>query len=233
MTDISVSTTQYQAEDRSWLLSPHGTEPGTNPGITLDISGFTAETHFPNGYIASGEPLAKVGDLYVPFAAKTNEVQKVTVATSGNTTVGFQGVTAAATSVAADAGGATTLTGLLEGLPDINPGDVAVTVGSGGDAGKLIVTFGGAWAGKDVPSLTATGTGASVATSTAGGAEDPAGEGTPAGLLLSSVKVPNLADLTVNAGGALLVHGFVQRSKLPRDPGDAFFAALPLIHAVA
>jgi hypothetical protein len=49
-----VQSTQYQVEDRSWLLSPHGTEPGTTPSVILDITKFTAATHFPNGYIKSG-----------------------------------------------------------------------------------------------------------------------------------------------------------------------------------
>lgn len=61
MTDISVVTTAYQAEKRSWLLSPHGAEDeSTNPSITLDISKFTAGTHYPNGYIPSGTIVSKV-----------------------------------------------------------------------------------------------------------------------------------------------------------------------------
>ena len=54
MTDITVTTKQSQVEKRSWLLSPHGTEPGTTPSVTLDITKFTAGTHYPNGYIPSG-----------------------------------------------------------------------------------------------------------------------------------------------------------------------------------
>lgn len=60
MTDITVTTTQSQVENRSWLLSPHGTEPGTTPSVTLDISKFTAGTHYPNGYIPSGTVLGIV-----------------------------------------------------------------------------------------------------------------------------------------------------------------------------
>jgi hypothetical protein len=70
MTDISVHSTAFQVENRSWLLSPHGTDPGTTPSITLDISAFTAGTHYPDGYIMSGEPLAELGSgLYAPYAA--------------------------------------------------------------------------------------------------------------------------------------------------------------------
>jgi hypothetical protein len=61
MTDISVVTTAYQSAKRSWLLSPHGAEdPGTNPSITLDISKFTAGTHYVNGFIPSGTVVTKV-----------------------------------------------------------------------------------------------------------------------------------------------------------------------------
>jgi hypothetical protein len=65
MTDITVTATgSYQAEKRDWLLSQHGTEPGTNPGITLDFSLFTAATHFPNGYIPSGTAISPAGGPY-------------------------------------------------------------------------------------------------------------------------------------------------------------------------
>ena len=69
MTDISVQTTAYQVEKRSWLLSQHGTDPGTTPSITLDVSAFTAATHYPNGYLLSGIVLGKLtaGGKYVPY----------------------------------------------------------------------------------------------------------------------------------------------------------------------
>lgn len=60
MTDITVTTKQSQVEKRSWLLSPHGTEPGTTPSCTLDITAFTAGTHYPNGYIPSGIVLGEI-----------------------------------------------------------------------------------------------------------------------------------------------------------------------------
>lgn len=69
MTDISVSSVSYQTEDRRWCLSPHGTDPGTNPSVTLDVSAFTAATHYPNGYFPSGIVLAKItaSGLYGPY----------------------------------------------------------------------------------------------------------------------------------------------------------------------
>jgi hypothetical protein len=69
MTDISVATVNYQVEKRAWLLSPHGTEPGATPTITLDVSAFTAATHYPNGYVPSGLVLGKItaSGLYGPY----------------------------------------------------------------------------------------------------------------------------------------------------------------------
>lgn len=49
-TDISMQTTNFQVGDRRWLLA----EPRWKPNVTLDISKFTAGTHYPNGYIPSG-----------------------------------------------------------------------------------------------------------------------------------------------------------------------------------
>jgi hypothetical protein len=55
MTSLFVETTYtLQPEKRNWLLGPHGTEPGATPTVTVDISAFTAATHYPNGYIPSG-----------------------------------------------------------------------------------------------------------------------------------------------------------------------------------
>ncbi len=68
-TDISVKKTDFQVEKRDWLLSPHGTEPGTTPSVTLDVSKFVAATHYPNGYVPSGCVLGKVTatGLYGPY----------------------------------------------------------------------------------------------------------------------------------------------------------------------
>jgi len=52
MTYIGVFTQQYQSEDRSWLLSEFDDCYGE--GGTLDVSTFTAGTHYPNGYLPSG-----------------------------------------------------------------------------------------------------------------------------------------------------------------------------------
>jgi hypothetical protein len=53
--------------DQSWLGSARGIHECRTE--TLDISAFTAGTHYPNGYIPSGTPLAKVSGLLVPYTS--------------------------------------------------------------------------------------------------------------------------------------------------------------------
>ena len=67
-TDISVHSSSYQVEDRSWLVGTHGVD--ITPGITLDISKFTKNTYYPNGYIPSGTALGKItaSGLYGPYS---------------------------------------------------------------------------------------------------------------------------------------------------------------------
>lgn len=57
----------FGAGDQSWLGSTHGIRNARTE--TLDISGFTAGTHYPNGYIPSGTAVAKVSGLLVPYAS--------------------------------------------------------------------------------------------------------------------------------------------------------------------
>lgn len=58
--------------DQSWLGSAHGIANARTE--TIDISAFTAATHFPNGFIPSGMPLAKVGGLMVPYDPTAGKV---------------------------------------------------------------------------------------------------------------------------------------------------------------
>jgi len=53
--------------DQSWLGSTHGIANARTE--ILDISTFTLATHYPNGYIPSGLPVAKVGGVLVPYDA--------------------------------------------------------------------------------------------------------------------------------------------------------------------
>lgn len=231
MTDISVQTTSYQVENRSWLLSPHGTEPGTTPSITLDVSAFTANVHYPNGYIPSGTNLAKLSSgLYGPYAV-SNEVQTVTEGGSGLTsfTLTYSGQT---TSSLAAAATAAQVQAALEALSNVGSGNVVV---SGNAGGPYTVTFQGALAGTDVAQMTSTPTGGTgtvtVATTTAGGTET-GGQDVCAGHLFSSVKVPNINDTTKDVGAALLVHGFVKLSRLPFGLNANGQADCKLIHYV-
>jgi hypothetical protein len=233
MTDISVLNTPYQVEKRDWLLSQHGTDPGTTPSITLDVSAFTANVHYPNGYIPSGTNLAKITatGLYGPYTV-SNEVQTVTEGGSGLTsfTLTWNGQTTASIDAQATAA---TVQAALEALSNIGVGDVTVT---GNPGGPYTVTFGGALAGTDVAQMTATPTGGTgtvtIATTTAGGTEGTGGLEVCAGHLFSSVKVPNVLDTTKDVGAALLVHGFVKLSKLPFGLNANGQADCKLIHYV-
>lgn len=62
MTDIAVEKKTYLPSDRPWLLftatGPEGPVPTTDG--TLNFALFTANTHYPNGFIPSGVALGKV-----------------------------------------------------------------------------------------------------------------------------------------------------------------------------
>ena len=67
--DFSVRTTNVMsAESRGWLRGMHGTDPGSNPSVTLDLSLFPAAL-YPNGYVPSGTVVAQVtaSGLYGPY----------------------------------------------------------------------------------------------------------------------------------------------------------------------
>lgn len=65
--DLSLKTVSYSQDRRDWLGSEHGTD--CPKSITLDVSKFTAGTHFPDGYLKSGIPLGKITStgLYGPY----------------------------------------------------------------------------------------------------------------------------------------------------------------------
>ena len=78
-TDISVHSSGYQVEDRSWLVGTHGTD--LTPSVTLDISKFTKNTHYPNGFIPSGTALGKVTatGLYGPYDNSASDGRETAV----------------------------------------------------------------------------------------------------------------------------------------------------------
>lgn len=51
--------------DMSWLASAHGIANCRTE--SLNVSAFTAGTHYPNGFIPSGFPVAEVAGLLVPY----------------------------------------------------------------------------------------------------------------------------------------------------------------------
>lgn len=53
--------------DKSWLGSSHGIRNCRT--ATVNVSAFTAGTHYPNGYIPSGTPVALVANLLVPYTS--------------------------------------------------------------------------------------------------------------------------------------------------------------------
>lgn len=62
-----LKTETFGGGDQSWLGSTHGIANARTE--VLDISTFTAGTHYPNGFIPSGLPVAKVGGVLVPYDA--------------------------------------------------------------------------------------------------------------------------------------------------------------------
>lgn len=73
------TTYGVQVENRSWLWGTHGTEPGANPSISLDLSTFTAGTHYPNGYIPSGCVLGEItaSGSYGPYDPAATDGRQV------------------------------------------------------------------------------------------------------------------------------------------------------------
>lgn len=58
--DLSIRRESFGQDDQSWLGSAHGTNAAQT--ITLDVSTFTAGTHYPDGHLKSGLPLQDLGN---------------------------------------------------------------------------------------------------------------------------------------------------------------------------
>lgn len=69
-----LKTTQYGTGDYSWMRNTDGLDDAAVTGV-IDISDFTAGTHFPNGYLPSGLPV-RIDDLddIRPWADATGAV---------------------------------------------------------------------------------------------------------------------------------------------------------------
>ncbi|MFE7799015.1 potassium transporter [Nocardia sp. NPDC057440] len=57
--DLTLKTDTFGQDDQSWLASAEGTDRART--ITLDLTTFTANTHYPDGWIKSGYALKKLG----------------------------------------------------------------------------------------------------------------------------------------------------------------------------
>ncbi len=245
--DLKTRTQTFHGDDKSWLRSSHGVDTGQ--AITLNLALFDLASEFANGFIPSGVPLAKVtsSGKYGRWDAgtQTDEVQSV-VATggdSGDFTFTFFGETTAAISFDATAA---QVQAALELLPNIEPGDVTCA-GGPLPTTPVTITFGGQYAGQNVPALVVTdnianGT-ATISTSTpgatSGAATGGAGLETFAGFLLAPIDVTDGIYATETTGdryGALLVHGIVDVSELPvtlsADAQSAIRRTLPGITLV-
>ena len=60
-----ITTESFGSGNMSWVGSEHAINNARTE--TLDISAFTAGTHYPDGYVRSGTPVAKVGGVLVPY----------------------------------------------------------------------------------------------------------------------------------------------------------------------
>lgn len=198
--------------DMRWLASDHAIWNGRTE--TVDISTFTAGTHYPDGYIPSGFPVALVAGKLVPYAA-ASEAQTINLgaATAGSITITFDGETTGSLAFNASA---SAVQAALEALSNVNPGDVVV---SGGPLpGTITLAFGGQYAGADVPQVTVTPTGltggtVTVATTTAGGGGALAGANILAGHIFTDQ--PILTGQTADFSAPLLDHGRVKAARVP------------------
>ncbi|MFJ6636561.1 head decoration protein [Streptomyces sp. NPDC091376] len=77
--DLSLKVESFTQDRRDWLGSAHGTDAPVS--VTLDVSKFTANTHYPSGYIKSGIPLGKVtaSGKYGPYDNAASDGREVCV----------------------------------------------------------------------------------------------------------------------------------------------------------
>jgi hypothetical protein len=234
--DPSIRTVgTYSNEDQRWIGNG-GLPIGQPRSIVLDRSNFDLVTAFPNGFIPSGVALAKVAatGLYIPYVVDSESVSIPVDATGGTFTITIEGEATAAIAFNAAASAVQTA---IELLPGIEPGDVTVSGGPGsaGGATPYVITWGGRYRGLNAPAVTTGagslpgGAGTATVTTTAGGAESPAGEGTGAGLLFASVAYDR--NSTGDISAALFWSGEVIEEFLPTGHGvnPAFKADTPHI----
>lgn len=216
-----VSTT-FGNQSHAWLASARGTTSGRS--VTIPLAALTANTHYPNGFLADGLALAvPTSGTYagkaVPLAARANEVQTVTITgspTGGTFTLTLDGETSAAIAYNAVASAVQTA---LENMSNVNPGDAVVTGGPGPGTAYTVTFSGTGRRGADVPQMTATGSftggtspAVAVTTSTGGGSGVTDGSDVWAGVLYMPVAV---ASGSTSVVGTLLDTGRIYNARLP------------------
>jgi hypothetical protein len=222
--DLSVrKTSALVVEDRSWLGDVDGTQ--ATRSVTLRTAAFTKATHFPLGVLMSGTVLARYtsgayAGLYGPYAGEASEVQTATITggpSGGTFTLTLSGETTAAIAYNATAAA---VQSALEALPSVQAGDVTVTGSAGG---PYTLTFGGNYAGANVPAVTATPSltggstpGVTMATPTPGGGTATDGLDVPRGFLWNSIA---MAEGDGNKGAPMQERGFIRPSNLPANSG--------------
>lgn len=212
---LAQTSQTYSQQSHKWLGSAEGTQ--SQRSVTIPIAALTLDTHYTAGVIPDGLALAKAtsgtySGKFIPLAARPNEVQTITEGGSGLTsfTLTFDGETTGSIAAAATAA---TVQSALEALSNINVGDVTVT---GSTSGPYSATFGGQYAGTNIPAMTATPTGGSgtvtIATSTGGGSGVTDNSDVLFGFLYLPVAVPTGATVV---HGSAIVHGLIKEAGLP------------------
>lgn len=67
-----LTTETYGSGNLKWLGSGHAI--GNARTETVNVGAFTEATHYPDGYLRSGQPVAKVAGLLVPYDATEGTV---------------------------------------------------------------------------------------------------------------------------------------------------------------
>jgi hypothetical protein len=134
--------------DHSWLAGDSAAFENAQTG-TLDVSEFTSGTHYDatSKVMPSGVAVSKVGGVLIPFApaAEAQTIEVTGSPTGGDFKLSVGGEVTAAIAHNADAAA---VQAAIVALSNFAAGDVTVT----GTTTKTI-TFGGAYAGVDVPTI--------------------------------------------------------------------------------
>ncbi len=79
MTEITVTSGSWQIDKTWWQYGKFGVLPEECLTGTLDVSTFTAGTHYPNGFIPSGTILGKITatGLYGPYSNAASDGREV------------------------------------------------------------------------------------------------------------------------------------------------------------